>query len=37
MACVNQPHSVAGDCRIKTFAAFMTSRLQVGATLVERN
>ena len=34
---VNKPHSVVGHYRIKMCAAFMTSCLQAGATLVERN
>ena len=34
---VNKPHSMVGHYRIKMCAAFMTSCLQAGATLVERN
>ena len=34
---VNKPHSMVGHFRIEIRAAFMTSCLQAGATLVERN
>ena len=34
---VNKPHSMVGHFRIEICAAFMTSCLQAGATLVERN
>ena len=37
MGRVNKPHSMIGHYRIKTCAAFMTSSLQAGTTLVERN
>ena len=37
MDLVNKPHSVLGPYRIKMCTAFMTSFLQAGATLVERN
>ena len=33
----NKPDSMVGHYRIKMCAAFMTSCLQDGATLVERN
>ena len=33
----NKPDSMVGHYRIKMCAAFMTSCLQAGATLVERN
>ena len=34
---VNKPHSMVGHYKIKMCAAFMTSSLQSGATLVDRN
>ena len=34
---VNKPHSMVGHFRIEICAGFMTSCLQAGATLVERN
>ena len=37
MGRVNKPHSMVGHFRIEICAAFMTSCLQAGATLVERN
>ena len=35
MDCVNKPHLMVGNYKIKIWAAFMTGCLQAGATLVE--